>query len=57
MNAIANLVSRLSSISIGHTSVVCDVVVTRWSKGFEIGTFGRATVLLSAEQAAEQLAP
>lgn len=50
-----NIVARLNDITIGCTCVVAGVVVTRWTGGFELETWGRATVLLSAEDAAAKL--
>ena len=49
------IIDRLNDITIGCTSVVRGIVVTRWTKGFELGTWGRATTLLTAEQAAAAL--
>lgn len=51
----AKIIDRLNDITIGFTTTVCGVVVTRWTSGFELETWGRATVLLSAEQAAAKL--
>ena len=55
MKTTTNLVVRLNNITVGHTTIVCDVAVTRWTAGFELETVGRATAFLSAEAAAAKL--
>jgi predicted deacetylase len=52
----ANLIASLNDITIGHTTTVRDIVVTRWTGGFELNTWGRANKLLTAEEAAAKLA-
>lgn len=36
--------NQMQNITIGNTSVVCDIPVTRWSKeSWEVKTFGKET--------------
>ena len=53
---ISNIQSALLRMSVGCTSVVFGVAVTRWAKdGFEVGTWGRGDVV-GSETAAESIA-
>lgn len=50
-----NLIARLNEMTPKHTSVICDVVVTRWTGGWEFDTVGRKLDAVSAEDAARLL--
>ena len=51
----ANLIDRLNKITVGHTSLVEGVAVTRYSKAFELGTIDGGTVFRSVEETAAKL--
>jgi len=53
--AFAEIHRRLMELTVGYTTTIGGVAVTRWTAhSFEVGTFGRATV--NVDVAADQIA-
>lgn len=50
----ANLSARLLSIPVAHTTTIAGKAVTRWTHGYEIGTYARGP-MLTLEKATEAL--
>lgn len=49
------IINRLNEITVGHTTTIGDVVVTRWTAGWELETVGRKLDAVTAEYAAERI--
>ena len=50
----ANVAMKLVSLPVAHTTTIAGKAVTRWTHGYEMGTYARGP-MLSLEKATEAL--
>jgi len=50
----ANVAMKLVSLPVAHTTTIAGKSITRWTHGYEIGTYARGP-MLSLEKATEAL--